>query len=115
MAIERTPTYAAFAATLKDWEDEQVFRLEEKVRALTASYGWAELNALMETGREQVQKNLEVAPFNEASQYARYMGFIAGTRVLPEVAESVLEHADMRRKQIAELERQQQQREDSLA
>lgn len=115
MPIERTPTYAAFSAVLADWEDEAVFKLEDEVRTLLEQPGWHELNTLMQRGREQVQQNLEVAPFTEGSQYARYMGFLAGTRVLPEVAASVLEHADARREQIAKLERHQQAREESVA
>jgi hypothetical protein len=109
MPIQQTPTYAAFSELLHEWEDSDLFRLAEDVAALLGTPGWERLCELMAAGREQVQQNLERAPIDQATIYARFNGFLTGTRVFPEVAESVLAIAKGRHELIEQMDRQRQE------
>jgi hypothetical protein len=105
VGIDRTPTYLSFAEVMADWEDSRVFELEEAIAELRASSGWTGLMELLEAGREKAVRAMGEGPTLTGRQYARNVGWLSGLVILPEVAEAVLAHAELRREQLRELEK----------
>jgi|SRR6185312_872021 len=105
--VQPTAT-SAFRRALERQDSTTIFEMAEQVDELLQHPGWAVVDELVATGRDDVLKDLVHGPTKDQAAYARQAGYLSGLEEFVNAAAAVKLSAATRREKLereAEAER----------
>lgn len=109
------PPVVRIDGLLEETSSEELFTLADQIESLQMHEGWGKLQDIVDRGRENARRDLELGPIREQAEYARWMGFLNGCSVQSDIARGIRKAASERRRELEQRAAEERERAEQAA